>query len=51
MATNDLVIRGATVIDGLGNDPIRADVAIRNGRIAAVGEIGSNGAEIVEVHQ
>src|SRR3954447_1518849 len=48
MATNDLVIRGATVIDGLGNDPIRADVAIRNGRIAAVGEIGSNGAEIVD---
>ena len=29
MATNDLVIRGATVIDGLGHDPIRADVAVK----------------------
>src|SRR4051812_16334642 len=48
MAMNDLVIRGATVFDGLGNDPIRADVAVRDGRIAAVGEIGSDGAEIID---
>ena len=48
MTANDLVIRGATVIDGLGNKPIRADVAVRNGRITAVGEIGSDGAEIVD---
>ncbi len=27
----DLVIRGATVIDGLGHDPRRADVAIAGG--------------------
>ena len=27
----DLVIRGATVVDGLGNDPIRADVAVKDG--------------------
>src|SRR4051812_17327719 len=48
MTANYLVIRGATVIDGLGNKPIRADVAVRNGRITAVGEIGSDGAEIVD---
>ncbi len=48
MTANDLVIRGATVIDGLGNKPIRADVAVRNGRITAVGEIGSDGAESVD---
>ena len=35
---HDLVIRGATVIDGLGHDPRRADVAIANGRITAIGE-------------
>ena len=36
---NQLVIRGATVIDGLGNDPVRADVAVRDGRISAVGNV------------
>ena len=35
----DLLIRGATVVDGLGRDPRRADVAITNSRIAAIGEI------------
>jgi N-acyl-D-aspartate/D-glutamate deacylase len=44
----DLVIRGATVVDGLGHDPCRADVAVRNGRIAAIGEIGADAAEIVD---
>ena len=48
MATNDLVIRGATVIDGLGHDPIRADVAVKDGRIAAIGEIGNDAAEVVD---
>jgi N-acyl-D-aspartate/D-glutamate deacylase len=44
----DLVIRGATVVDGLGHDPRRADVAVRDGRIAAMGEIGSDATEIVD---
>src|SRR3954453_10285528 len=48
MAMNDLVIRGATVFDGLGNDPIRADVAVRDGRIAAVGAIPADAAEVVD---
>ena len=37
---HDLVIRGATVVDGLGHDPIRADLAVRDGRIAAIGDVG-----------
>ena len=37
---NDLVVRGATVVDGLGNEPVRADVAVHDGRISAVGEVG-----------
>ena len=45
---HDLVIRGATVVDGLGHDPIRADVAIRDGRIAAIGEVGKDASEIVD---
>jgi N-acyl-D-aspartate/D-glutamate deacylase len=44
----DLVIRGATVVDGLGHDPRRADVAVRDGRVAEIGEIGVGAAEIVD---
>ena len=41
----DLVVRGATVVDGLGHDPVRADVAVRDGRITAIGEFGTDAAE------
>ena len=34
---HDLVIRGGTVVDGTGNAPYRADVAIDGGLITAVG--------------
>jgi N-acyl-D-aspartate/D-glutamate deacylase len=44
----DLVIRGATVVDGLGHDPVCADVAVQDGRIAAVGGVGSDAAEVVD---
>src|SRR6266702_3783676 len=48
MAVHDLVIRGATMVDGLGGDPIRADVAVRDGRIAGIGEVGKDASEIVD---
>ena len=35
----DIVIRGGTVVDGSGRKPYRADVGIRDGRIAAVGSL------------
>ena len=35
----DLVIRGATVVDGLGNDPKRAVVAVKDGKIVAIGAV------------
>ena len=44
----DLVIRGATVVDGLGHDPLRADVAVENGRIAAIGDIGRTAERVVD---
>lgn len=33
---DDLLIRGATVMDGTGGAPRSVDVAVRNGRISAV---------------
>ena len=48
MPMHDLVIRGATVVDGLGHDPIRADIAVKDGRIAGIGEVGKDASEIVD---
>src|SRR5437763_2725141 len=47
-AMYDLVIRGATVVDGLGQDPLRADVAVKNGRIAEIGAIRGDAAEVID---
>src|SRR3954468_6645916 len=45
---HDLVIRGATVVDGLGRDPVRADVAVKDGRISAIGNLGKDAVEVVD---
>jgi N-acyl-D-amino-acid deacylase len=45
---NDLVIRGAMVVDGLGHDPVQADVAVKDGRIAAIGTVSGKDAEVVD---
>ena len=37
--TYELVIRGGTIVDGLGGDPYVGDVAISDGMIAAVGTV------------
>ena len=44
----DTIIKGGTVVDGTGADGVRADVAIRDGRIVAVGTITEEATEIID---
>lgn len=48
MHTYDLVIRGGTIVDGSGRDGFIGDVAISNGRIAAIGTVEETGREEID---
>ena len=48
MAEYDLVIRNGFIVDGAGTPGREADIAIRQGRIAAVGSISGTGAEEID---
>src|SRR5580658_3943481 len=44
----DLVVRGGLVYDGQGGEPFEADVAVKDGLIAAVGQVSGAGAEEID---
>jgi N-acyl-D-aspartate/D-glutamate deacylase len=44
----DLLVRGGLVVDGTGRPPFSADVAVRAGRIAAIGRIAGTAREVVD---
>jgi N-acyl-D-aspartate/D-glutamate deacylase len=47
MSSPSLVIRNGTIVDGTGGDPYEADLAVIDGKIAAIGEgIGKGSEEI-----
>jgi N-acyl-D-aspartate/D-glutamate deacylase len=48
MSQADLVIRGGLVFDGLGDAPVRADIAITGERITAVGAVPERGREEID---
>ena len=43
----DMIIRGGTVIDGTGKPGYKADVAVKDGKISAIGDLGGLQAEKV----
>ncbi len=45
MARADLIFRNATIYDGSGVAPVTGDVAVSNGRIAAIGALASMSAD------
>jgi N-acyl-D-amino-acid deacylase len=44
----DSIIRGGTIVDGLGGDRYSGDIAIRDGRIAAIGSIKAPARETID---
>src|SRR5690242_5345338 len=44
----DLVIRNGRVLDGAGNPWVRADVAVRAGRIAKIGLVSGKGRREID---
>lgn len=51
-ADYDILIRNARVIDGSGNPWFRADVAVKDGRIAAVGRLhNASATRVIDAHE
>ena len=48
MSSPGLVIRNGTIVDGRGGDPYEADLAVADGRIAAIGGSIPKGAEEID---
>src|SRR3954466_1645808 len=46
--TYDLLIRNGRVIDGTGSPAFKADVGIRNGRIAAIGKLSGDAKRSID---
>ncbi len=44
----ELIVRNGTIIDGLGNPPIQADIGIAKGRIAAIGKLLPGDAQEID---
>ena len=48
MADYDLVVRGGTLADGTGTGTREADVAVKDGKIAAIGMVAGTGTEEID---
>ena len=44
----DLLIKNGSIIDGTGSSPKRADLAIKDGIIVSIGEIGGESLEVID---
>ena len=46
--SHDIVIRNGTLVDGSGAAPVSADLAIRDGRIAGIGDVPGKGKQEID---
>ena len=44
----DLIIQNALIADGLGNPLIEGDLAVKDGRVAAIGHIEGNALDTLD---
>jgi N-acyl-D-aspartate/D-glutamate deacylase len=44
----DTVIKGGTIVDGSGEPAYKADIAIKDGRIAAIGNVDGDAGQVIE---
>jgi len=44
----DYLIKGATIVDGLGGQPYTGDIAVQNGKIADLGHVSGEAKEVIE---
>ena len=47
-AHHDIIIRGGMIVDGTGTEPFRADIAIADGIIVAVGTVTGSASEEID---
>ncbi|WP_299322936.1 amidohydrolase family protein [Parasphingopyxis sp.] len=45
---HDIVIRGGTIVDGLGGEPFQADIAVDGNLITQIGEVSGEGREEID---
>jgi N-acyl-D-aspartate/D-glutamate deacylase len=48
MPTFDLIVRGGTVVDGTGSPARTADVAVKDGRVVEVGDVGDRATREID---
>ncbi len=46
----DLIVRGGMIVDGSGGAPREGDVAVKDGRIVAVGRVEGEAREEIDAH-
>ncbi len=44
----DTIIKGGTIVDGLGGEPYAGDIAIKDGRIVEIGRIGGTAKQVID---